>query len=141
MDDHRVSDAAGDVGEVEPDFYTAEVGAFGADGRGYAGTDVAWGADVAGKLGVNFAELGDLVHGRLIDFFLGVEAGAHGPLVEKVEKRAGFDQADGLGVGKKIEREFEGNGIPMSEANPDLWERIQKARAAAAPAKPGESHV
>ena len=38
------------------------------------------------------------------------------------------------------EREFEGNGIPMSEDNPDLWERIQKARASA-PAKQGESHV
>jgi uncharacterized protein (DUF433 family) len=39
------------------------------------------------------------------------------------------------------EREFEGSGIPMSEANPGLWERIQKARAAAAPAKPGESRA
>ncbi len=39
------------------------------------------------------------------------------------------------------EREFEGNGIPMSEANPDLWERIQKARAASSPAKPGESRA
>ena len=35
-------------------------------------------------------------------------------------------------------REFEGSGIPMSEANPSLWERIQKARAAASPTKPGE---
>ncbi|MBL8290847.1 MAG: DUF433 domain-containing protein [Bryobacterales bacterium] len=38
------------------------------------------------------------------------------------------------------EREFERNGVPMSEANPDLWERILKARASA-PAKQGESHA
>ena len=31
------SDAAGGVGEVEPDFYATEVGAFGADGRGDVG--------------------------------------------------------------------------------------------------------
>ena len=39
------------------------------------------------------------------------------------------------------EREFEGNGIPMSVANPGLWERIQNARASSSPAKPGESRV
>ena len=39
------------------------------------------------------------------------------------------------------EREFEGSGVPMAEANPDLWARIQKARAAAATANPGESRV
>lgn len=42
---------------------------------------------------------------------------------------------------KDTEREFEGSGIPISEANPSLWERIQKARAAASPAKPDESRV
>ena len=42
---------------------------------------------------------------------------------------------------EETEREFEGRGIPMSEANPSLWARIQKARAAASPAKPGESRV
>jgi uncharacterized protein (DUF433 family) len=42
---------------------------------------------------------------------------------------------------EETEREFEGRGIPMSEANPSLWERIQKARAAASPAKPAESRV
>lgn len=31
-------------------------------------------------------------------------------------------------------REFEGSGVPMSEANPVLWEKIQRARA-----KMGES--
>ena len=42
---------------------------------------------------------------------------------------------------EETEREFEGCGIPMSKANPSLWERIQKARAAASPAKPGESRA
>ena len=41
----------------------------------------------------------------------------------------------------ETEREFEGRGIPMSEANPSLWERIQKARALASAAKSGESRV
>src|SRR6266566_2713105 len=76
-------DAAGDVGEVEPDFDAAEVGALGADGRSDA-----------------CAEMGDFVHGGLVDFFLGVEAGAHGPFVEKMEERTGFVEADGLGVGE-----------------------------------------
>ncbi len=42
------SDAALDIGEVEPDFYAAEVRAFGANGCGNAGTEMAGGADVAG---------------------------------------------------------------------------------------------
>ena len=92
-------DAALDFGEVEPDFYAAEVGAFGADGGGDAGADVAGRADVAGEFGMDFAELGEFVHGGLVDFFLGVEAGAHGPFVEEMEERAGFVEADGLGVG------------------------------------------
>ncbi len=40
---------------------------------------------------------------------------------------------------KDTEREFERCGIPMSEANPSLWERIQKAKATASPTKLGES--
>src|SRR5271168_1590412 len=84
-------DAAGDVGEVEPDFDAAIVGAFGADGCGDSGAEVAGGADVFGDLGVDLAELGEFVHGGLVDFFLGVEAGAHGPFVEEVEEGAGFD--------------------------------------------------
>src|SRR6267378_7756549 len=102
----RNSDAAGSVGEVEPDFYAAEVGTFGADGSGDAGAEVAGRADVAGELGVDFAELGDFVHGGGVDFFLGVEASAHGPLVEEMEERAGFDEANGFGVRKKVEGDF-----------------------------------
>src|SRR5208337_3365753 len=98
--------AAGGVGEVEPDFYAAEVGAFGANGGGDAGAKVAGRADVAGELGMDFAELGDLVHGGVVDFFLGVEAGAHGPFVEEMEEGTGFDEADGLGVGKQVEGDF-----------------------------------
>src|SRR6266436_9423956 len=94
------SDAAGDVGEVEPDFDAAEVGAFGADGRGDAGADVAGRADVASEFVVDFVELSDFIHGGLVDFFLGVEAGAHGPFVDEMQERAGFVEADGFGVGK-----------------------------------------
>jgi len=42
---------------------------------------------------------------------------------------------------EETERKFEGCGIPMSQANPSLWERIQKARAAVSPAKPDESRA
>ena len=34
--------------------------------------------------------------------------------------------------------EFEGRGIPMAEANPGLWARIQRARAQSSQAKSGE---
>ncbi len=100
-------DAAGDVGEVEPDFDAAEVGAFGADGRGDAGAKMAGRADVACEFGMDFTELGNFVHRGLVDFFLGVKAGAHGPLVEKMEERTGFVEADGFGVGKNVESDFE----------------------------------
>src|SRR6266446_1514490 len=66
-------------------------------------------ADVARKLGMDFAELGDFVHGGLIDFFLSVEAGAHGPFVEEMEERTGFVEADGLGVWQEIESDFRGD--------------------------------
>ena len=92
-------DAAGGVGEVEPDFYAAEVGAFGADGGGDVGAEVAGRADVSGELGMDLAELGYFVHAGGVDFFLGVEAGAHGPFVEEVEEGAGLDEADGFGIG------------------------------------------
>src|SRR6266850_1837847 len=48
-------DAAGDVGEVEPDFDAAEVGAFGADGGGDAGADMAGRADVAREFWMDLA--------------------------------------------------------------------------------------
>ena len=102
----RKSDAAGGVGEVEPDFYAAEVGAFGANGSGDVGAEVAGGADVFGELGVDLAELGDFVHAGGVDFFLGVEAGAHGPFVEEMEEGAGLDEANGFGVGEKVESDF-----------------------------------
>ena len=102
-------DAAGDVGEVEPDFDAAEVRALGADGRGDAGAEMAGRADVAGKLGMDFTKLSDFIHGGLIDFFLSVEARAHGPFVEKMEERAGFVEADGLGVGENVESDFKGH--------------------------------
>ena len=81
-------DAAGDVWKVEPDFYAAEMGAFGTDGSGDSGAEKTWRTDVLSELRMDFAELGDLVERGLVDFFLSVEAGAHGPFVEKMEKRA-----------------------------------------------------
>ena len=59
-----------------------------------------------GELGMDLAELGDFVHAGGVDFFLGVEAGAHGPFVEEMEERAGLDEANGFGVGEKIESDF-----------------------------------
>src|SRR5208337_707634 len=104
-----VSDAAGRVGEIEPDFYAAEVGAFGANGSGDAGAEVAGRADVASEFGLNGAKLRDFVHGGVVDLFLGVEARAHGPFVEQVEERAGFDETNRLGVGEEIKSDFGGN--------------------------------
>ena len=86
------------VGEVEPDFDAAEVGAFGADGGGDVGAEMAGRADVFGELGMDLVELGDFVHARGVDFFLGVEASAHGPFVEEMEERAGLDESNGFSV-------------------------------------------
>src|SRR2546425_12988858 len=55
---------------------------------------------------MNFAELGEFVHRSLIDFFLSVEASAHGPFVNEMEERARFVEADGLSVWEKIESDF-----------------------------------
>jgi hypothetical protein len=99
------------VWEVEPDFYAAEVGAFGADGSGDVGAEMAGGADVFCELGVDLAELGDFVHARGVDFFLSVEAGAHGPFVEEMEEGAGLDEANGFGVGEKIKGDFGGDAF------------------------------
>src|ERR1700747_3514523 len=94
----RRSDAAVNLGEVQPDFYTAEVGAFGADRGGDAGAGVAGGAGGFGELRVPFAELSDFIEGGLVDFFLSVKAGAHGPFVEEVKERARLDETNGFGV-------------------------------------------
>lgn len=55
---------------------------------------------------MDLAELGNFVQGGAVDFFLGVEAGPHGPFVEKMEQGAGLDQADGFGVGENVECDF-----------------------------------
>src|ERR1700756_5660821 len=91
--------AALDVGKVPPYFYAAEVGAFGANGSADAGSEVAGRAYVFGQLRMNLAELGDFVERGLVDFFLGVEAGAHGPFVKEMEEGAGFYEANGFCVG------------------------------------------
>src|SRR5690242_15168792 len=99
--------AAGGVGEVEPDFDAAEVRAFGADGRGDPGSKMAGRADVAREFRMDFAKLCYFVHRGLKNFFLGIKAGAHGPFVEKMEERAGFVEADRFGVRENIKRDFE----------------------------------
>src|SRR5208282_83066 len=96
-------------GEIEPDFDATEVRAFGADGRGDAGAQVAGRADVAGKFGMHFTDLGNFVDGGVVNFLLSVEAGAHGPFMEEMEKGAGFDEADGFCVRKQIESDFRGH--------------------------------
>ena len=103
------SDAASDVGEVEPDFDAAEVRAFGADGRRDADTKIAGRTNIASEFGLKLAELSDFLHRGLVDFFLGVEAGAHRPFVMKMEKRAGFIETDGFGVGEKIKSDLRRN--------------------------------
>ena len=55
---------------------------------------------------MDFAELCDFVHGGRVDFFLSVEAGAHGPFVEEMQERASFDEANGFGIGEKVESDF-----------------------------------
>jgi len=80
--------------------------AFGADRGGNAGAEMAGRADVFRKFGMDAAKFGDFVHGGGVDFFLRVEAGAHGPFVEEMEERTGFNEADRFGVGKKVESDF-----------------------------------
>ncbi len=58
---------------------------------------------------MDFAELGDFVERGFVYFLLGVEAGAHGPFVEEMEERAGFDETDGFGVGENVESNFRGD--------------------------------
>ena len=66
-------------------------------------------ADVACQLRMNFAELRYFVERGAVDFFLGVEAGAHRPFVEQMEERAGFYEANGFRVGENIESDFGGD--------------------------------
>src|ERR1700747_2612042 len=100
------SDPSLDVGEIGPDFYAAEMGAFGADGSGDSGAEVAWRADTTREFREHFADLFDFLDGGLIDFCLGVEAGAHRPFVEKMQERPGFDEANRFRVGQEIQRKF-----------------------------------
>ena len=79
-------DAAGSIRKIEPDFDAAEMRALGADGRGDSRAEMAGWADVASKFGLDSAKLGDFVHGCVINLFLCVKAGAHGPLMEEMKE-------------------------------------------------------
>ena len=58
---------------------------------------------------MDLAELGHFIERGLVDFFLGVEAGAHGPFVEEMEEGAGFDEADRFRVGENVKGHFGGD--------------------------------
>jgi hypothetical protein len=60
--EENVSDTTLDIREVKPDLDAAKVRAFSADGSGDAGTQVAWGANVAGEFRVNSADLSNFIH-------------------------------------------------------------------------------
>ena len=49
-----------------------------------------------------FPQLLQLIHGCLINFFLGVETGAHRPFMEQVQKRTGFHDTDGFRIGQEV---------------------------------------
>src|SRR5215471_14959762 len=66
-------------------------------------------ANIPRKLRMDFAELGDFVHRSAVDFFLRVEAGAHRPFMEEMEKGASLDQADRFCIGKQIKSDFRRN--------------------------------
>src|SRR5215472_18715112 len=106
LEPSQVSDPASRVGEVEPDFDAAEVRAFGADRCGDASAQMARWADVARELGMDFAELRNLVHRSLKNFLLRIEARAHSPFVKQMKKRAGLVETDGFGVRENVERDF-----------------------------------
>src|SRR3974377_1275003 len=105
----EASNAELDVGKIEPDFHTAEVRALGANGRGDSCAQMAWWADVSGKLGLYLSEVRNFIHRGVVDFLLRVEAGAHGPFVQKVEQRTGFDETNGFCVWKDIQGNFRGH--------------------------------
>ena len=58
------------------------------------------------QLRVHRAHLLDLVHRGVPDLALRVQAGAHRPLVEQVQQRAGFLEAHRERVGQQVEREL-----------------------------------
>ena len=56
--------------------------------------------------------------------FLGSLAKAYGAIAFYLDHKAEVDK-----YLAESEREFEANSIPLSEENPALWERLQRARA------------
>src|SRR5579863_9473550 len=78
----RELDAPLNIGKIEPDFDAAEVRPFRADRGGYVRAQMARRADVFCQLRMHFAQLRDFIHGSRVNFFLRVEARAHGPFVK-----------------------------------------------------------
>src|SRR5271165_395679 len=100
---YPISDATLNFGKVQPDFNAAEMGTLGANRGCNASAKMTRRADVAGKLGMHFADLRNFVHGRVVDFFLRVKACAHGPFVKEMEERTRLHEANGFCVGQKVE--------------------------------------
>src|SRR6202008_1103092 len=78
----------------------------GADGRGYTCAQMARRTNIAGKFWMHLADLGNFVHGGIVDFFLSVETGAHGPFMKKMQERTSLDEANGFGVWQQIKSDF-----------------------------------
>ena len=70
------------------------------------------------------------------DFPLLKRSQVYGAIAFYLDHQAEIDQ-----YLEEAEGEFERGGIPMSEANPALWERIQRARAQSSRSKSDESRV
>src|SRR5215472_11776207 len=76
------SNAPGDLRKIKPHLHATEMRTFRTNGRGDSGAKMAGWPDVTRQLRMHLPHLGHLVHGRLVNFFLGVETSAHGPFVQ-----------------------------------------------------------
>ena len=134
VSDARQSNSPLDFWKFLPDLHAAEVRAFGADGRGDSGADVARRPEVSSERRKRGADLLDLFHRGLVNLLLRVEAGAHRPLVQQMQQRAGFDQANGFRVRQQVERDFaaarRGRAIRFSPPRRRPW-RVRRLRGRA----------
>ena len=101
-----ISDPPVDIRKIEPDFHAAEVRTFGADRCGNSRANVARRTDDSARNRESCADLSNFFQRCLINLFLGVEAGPHGPFMQQMQQRTSFDQANRLGIRQQIKREF-----------------------------------
>jgi len=79
-------DAASDVGEIEPDFDAQKWEPSVQMGVAIPARRWQGGPTYLREFRVDARSSATFVHGGGVNFFLGIEAGAHGPFVEKVEE-------------------------------------------------------